>query len=1255
MSIKFTGQRGFKTASNSTVLAGQTVASFYFRFRFDPLGDPATAGNVFLFAKEFYATFRAMLLGPGTAAGTVRLQFAWSGGTTASKNIDLNVGVTYTLGCTLDTGGVCKVWIDGVPTTFSTTMTGSTQSTARTCMLGIWEYSPTGDIYQMDHLAAWNGYALTAGNLADLRDGVITPAAITSGTARWYWPLNGTTDATVLVNAGGLVNAVDGTLNFITASGTGTAIYKPDLNWSPSVRLRSGHVGTSGRTVFLTYEVTATSGDVFPTTSITPPTIAKNGTPIGSLVGTTITGTEPYWLGILPAGEQIAAGDVVTISAGINHLTTTGGSTEAITGAEITNYTGQSCFGTESLARTLRMGINIESYPTGHNGRGFLLKNQARTISVFGSTTARDANNKPITLSATTAGAWFYEDSTTNGLDSTRNPGITGLFAISWDDTNPGTPTTFSFYTTDAATTVVTERTDLANPGIGGMGKVRVFDIQRAVASVTVDTSVRLQVSNSASQPRFDNLFIHGPGDFTYTDGVPVVLDRSQPYAMSNRWLDITRNAGSIRNWQHMVGSSASQMCEVEHALPMTEFTYGWGSGTYYSVIGIAEALPFVLANNPYYYTHIVGETYSATLNTGVDSVTTTLNVTHTVGDPVIIGLRLLVGSEKMRVTDVSGSTITVIRGVDGTTAASHLAGTIQVGYRLPLTACPWIFSNGSVQIYRTSTQHKLRTGQAIVLKGAGWPIFNFADGGATTPEHPITEYGSAAFVLGPDTFMLKQGPYTAPWTTVAAPITLNPATCYTIIDVPSIPTIPYGVLAQAASQAAVQSVFLALPHLCTDDMAWRLAREVRDNLTPGINVFMELSNETWNFPTPATYLKMVSYSLYPTETEYAYQARRSGELRDIWVAAFNEGGRNRGGSVKLYLNVQTVNTFGAAMLHWAGAQAPVIPVDAIAIAPYVSNTSNWFDSTTLATINSLDIPEAIDVWIHYQKYTTQSKGIRTFAPAWLAQIATYNLATGLNCQLVSYEGGIEEIYGGGASDWNAKNRDAVYHPNWYIIEKDWFALVQAAGFLHFNVFDQYNNYYLNKFLWGQYHHRYQVYCRGDGSDGKVNNLLTLARPGLPNSKAATTSLDLANGSVRGKAWLDWNGPTDTTSATIAGVGSISATATVSGTLTTSATIAGVGSISATAVAGGEFTTSAAVAGSGLVSAIAVASGPIETSASIAGIGSVTATATVYGESTTSATLAGVGSISVVASGPPPTPMSKPRRYPTRLLFPSRT
>lgn len=74
----------------------------------------------------------------------------------------------------------------------------------------------------------------------------------------------------------------------------------------------------------------------------------------------------------------------------------------------------------------------------------------------------------------------------------------------------------------------------------------------------------------------------------------------------------------------------------------------------------------------------------SGRTGTVADATTATLTANSAADSSVYPGQTILVGSEQMYVTAVSGTSITVERGVNGTTAASHSAATIYI-YKYPL------------------------------------------------------------------------------------------------------------------------------------------------------------------------------------------------------------------------------------------------------------------------------------------------------------------------------------------------------------------------------------------------------------------------------------------------------------------------------------------------------------------------------------------------------------------------------------------
>lgn len=83
-----------------------------------------------------------------------------------------------------------------------------------------------------------------------------------------------------------------------------------------------------------------------------------------------------------------------------------------------------------------------------------------------------------------------------------------------------------------------------------------------------------------------------------------------------------------------------------------------------------------------------ITNTAQTTLATGINASVTSLSIVSATGFPSSGNFRLLIGTEILLVTARSGTTLTVTRGQEGSTAASHTAG-------VPVTI---IFTAGALQ-----------------------------------------------------------------------------------------------------------------------------------------------------------------------------------------------------------------------------------------------------------------------------------------------------------------------------------------------------------------------------------------------------------------------------------------------------------------------------------------------------------------------------------------------------------------------------
>ena len=132
---------------------------------------------------------------------------------------------------------------------------------------------------------------------------------------------------------------------------------------------------------------------------------------------------------------------------------------------------------------------------------------------------------------------------------------------------------------------------------------------------------------------------------------------------------------------------------------------------------------------------------------------------------------------------------------------------------------------------------------------------------------------------------------------------------------------------------------------------------------------------------------------------------------------------------------------------------------------------------------------------------------------------------SGVTCTVNRGQGGTTAApHSSGAelrNDWIEGIRDLTLHPNYRIAHFDALAFFQSHG-VSICLPSTLDQTWTGGNAWSDYHGIAQPPGMGDGSDGKANNLLCLARRGQAHSKAATVSQDANTVSVRGQAMIDW-------------------------------------------------------------------------------------------------------------------------------------
>jgi len=124
----------------------------------------------------------------------------------------------------------------------------------------------------------------------------------------------------------------------------------------------------------------------------------------------------------------------------------------------------------------------------------------------------------------------------------------------------------------------------------------------------------------------------------------------------------------------------------------------------------------------------------NTTLNGGITASATTLVVNSATGFPTSSQFRILIDSEIMLVTGVSGTTFTISRGQESTSAASHLSG----------ATVSQILTNGALQQFR-SDNIQVGTFASRPAAGIAGRIYRPSDGNIT-----FIDTGSAWSPYGP-------------------------------------------------------------------------------------------------------------------------------------------------------------------------------------------------------------------------------------------------------------------------------------------------------------------------------------------------------------------------------------------------------------------------------------------------------------------------------------------------------------------------
>ena len=149
----------------------------------------------------------------------------------------------------------------------------------------------------------------------------------------------------------------------------------------------------------------------------------------------------------------------------------------------------------------------------------------------------------------------------------------------------------------------------------------------------------------------------------------------------------MANGVGSLRFIDPLLGQQAgfSNMAEPWQMTALNGFTWFYPTTPTYTVhMNEARALQYsgmtwTTTNSPYFYgdqtlfpdgsSWLAASGLSAAIT---DTTSTVITIASAATDPIFYSLVLQIEEEQMRVVSVSGTSVTVLRGSNGTTAATH-------------------------------------------------------------------------------------------------------------------------------------------------------------------------------------------------------------------------------------------------------------------------------------------------------------------------------------------------------------------------------------------------------------------------------------------------------------------------------------------------------------------------------------------------------------------------------------------------------
>lgn len=261
---------------------------------------------------------------------------------------------------------------------------------------------------------------------------------------------------------------------------------------------------------------------------------------------------------------------------------------------------------------------------------------------------------------------------------------------------------------------------------------------------------------------------------------------------------------------------------------------------------------------------------------------------------------------------------------------------------------------------------HGLKWGQSITVNGSG--SFPVSNGSSNTVTASLIGVGAIqVFPTSATTFAFTTyGTVTAGTGNGLAGninnVSGSNSVTYTFtIEVPDISTVPYEAAAVMTGQLKNSNLWINVPFTASDLAVASIAQRIRDNFPRGRKVYVEFSNENWNFTQSAIYMygtgAIGAYGTIASLGIYGLDAYvvRSGQVHDIFVTVFNEadihGNLDRGIEIQRVIGSFFAGPSTTTAIVGA-CNAYSVQMDCLAVAPYIDVPSETTSPTTALTCN---------------------------------------------------------------------------------------------------------------------------------------------------------------------------------------------------------------------------------------------------------------------------------------------------------------